>query len=51
MDVLVITGVWIFGVIVGMGIVIFHQDSYLKYLIKENLIDISKLIYKKYKIK
>lgn len=51
MDLLLNTCVWIFGVLIGLGIGLYHQDSYLEYLLKENLIDISKLIHKKYKIK
>ena len=51
MDHLEITVSVICGVLVGMGIALFQQDYYLEYLLKENLIDIAKLIHKKYKIK
>ena len=51
MDILWYTVIWTCGVIVGMGIGFCHQDSYLDYLLKENLIDIPKLIQKKYKVK
>ena len=51
MDYLEITVGWICGVLVGMGIALFQQDFYLEYLLKENLLNISKLIAKKYKIK
>jgi hypothetical protein len=45
------TCVWLFGMFVGIGIGLYHQDSYLDYLLKENLIDIPTLIQKKYKVK
>ena len=39
------------GLLVAVGIVVFHQDSYFKYLLKENLINIPNLIKKMNKIK
>jgi hypothetical protein len=51
MSYLEVTFGWICGVLVGLGIALFQHDFYLEYLLKENLIDIEKLIQKKYKVK
>ena len=46
---IIIAGMW--GVILGIGIGIYQQDSYLEYLVKENLINIQNLMKKMKKIK
>ena len=41
---IIIAGMW--EVILGIGIGLYQQDSYLEYLVKENLIHIPNLIKK-----
>jgi len=46
---IIIASMW--GVILGIGIGLYQQDSYLEYLLKENLIHIPNLMKKMNKIK
>lgn len=51
MDYLELTFNWIGEVLVEMCIALLQQNFYLEYLLNKNLIDISRLIFQKYKMK